>query len=69
LPLSSLLFVLERDFHFRSVGFDLAATDHQIELGDLCDAEIPERFARSLNGCGGGFSQDSVLVPTSSMIL
>src|SRR5437870_4664150 len=48
---ASLAFELEGDLHLCPVGFHFAVLDLQIELGDLRDAQIPERLRRALDRC------------------
>ena len=66
----SRTFELERDLELGAVGFDLAlGVELQIERDDLGDAQIPQRFSGPVTAAVAAFSQDSLLVPISSITL
>ena len=63
-------FVLERDFHACAVGGDLAVFDDEVLLGDFGDAQVAQALPEARSTAAfAAFSHESVLVPTSSMIL
>src|SRR6476469_10855955 len=43
-------FELERDPHFGAIGFDLPFVELHVQLDNLRDSQISQRFARSLHG-------------------
>ena len=61
---------LERDVQLGAVGFDLAlGVQLQIELDDLGDTKVAQGSPARLTAAAAAFSQDSLLVPISSMTL
>ena len=69
-PFAVLSLELERDFHLGAVGFDLAlGVQLQIELDHLGDAKIAQGFSSPQTAAAAAFSQDSLLVPISSITL
>ena len=63
-------FEFERNLDLGAIGFDLAlGIQLQIELDHFGDAEIAQGFSGPVDGRSGGLSQESLLVPISSMTL
>ena len=66
---SATSFVLEGDLHFRPIGFNLPVLDLHVEFSDLGNAQVPQALAPFSTAAAAAFSQDSVLLPTSSITL
>ena len=66
---SAAAFVLEGELQLGAVGRDLAFFDDQVLLEDLGDAQVAQRLGGPITATVAAFSQDSLLVPTSSITL